>query len=820
MSDSSAVVLFEGGLDLVTPVQNSASGTLVGCLNYEVGPIKGYRRIDGYERYDGSMGGGVSNLYRCRIRALNPGWVYTVGDEIYRYGKLLAIITSVEDIPDDDDKIITYVPQSPGEPLSIAVVGYRIKHTFSPYLETSMLVTYPTEDTKDTAADHAEYVSDLRDAQALLRNSVEAAPRAIAGVYYGRDRAYYAVDTRTLNMLMASYVPEVGEYVRLGTEMYLVVSAEPTVIYLSQVDYGLPETTDLLLVDKAGNTLQTITGWDDVSSEGSKYASLYYTTDTRKYAAAKPILAVSYETGTEAFGDSVTLTDGDDEWKLNVLSYSVLEGSFSAGDATGIVYLYAGFGSTASAGFTGVFAGDVIIDNPGGAQIAETTGMTYPTWPGTLCLRDLQENDGKTFYQWGTYNFLATRGTDMVFNTTGCMRAGFAAYLDPGSVFYGNIVTNPDDEELDRPKYLSSHAGQRLVLGFASGSLQLSAVGEPLNFSGFEGAIEIGNGDGVTGLLEASGDSTLVFGPRSIRRLIGEGTDFAFRTVSSNSGALDYSACVVAGVPLYVNHNGVCALEQTAAYGDFRASALSGAVDPTFTPRIIQEASSIDRGGVVCAFPVRAKNQYRLFMGDGSVLSMAVTVDGAQPMLSSYNTPEGWLRVPFAYSSSVGDDGREYILCVWDADLAAIGQGESPSLPPVNQAYRLDHGWGFDGEVFSHYIDTAYMFNEHPQFLTVDKAIVYGMGYGEATIRLMVTGVEDDFLQQPESTVQDISMPRNPDIYYKELTRVFGEVDHANWGRALKLRFAGSKAPGSEEIEPPHLIQSVRMFVQTDGITE
>lgn len=44
---------FKGGLDTVTPHLSMPPGHCLGCQNYEIGVNEGYRRIDGYERYDG-----------------------------------------------------------------------------------------------------------------------------------------------------------------------------------------------------------------------------------------------------------------------------------------------------------------------------------------------------------------------------------------------------------------------------------------------------------------------------------------------------------------------------------------------------------------------------------------------------------------------------------------------------------------------------------------------------------------------------------------------------------------------------------------------
>ncbi len=44
---------FDGGLDLVTPTLSIPPGRLLGCQNYEINPVRGYSRIDGYERFNG-----------------------------------------------------------------------------------------------------------------------------------------------------------------------------------------------------------------------------------------------------------------------------------------------------------------------------------------------------------------------------------------------------------------------------------------------------------------------------------------------------------------------------------------------------------------------------------------------------------------------------------------------------------------------------------------------------------------------------------------------------------------------------------------------
>lgn len=44
---------FAGGLNLETPALSIRKGELIGCQNYEAALEGGYRRIDGFERFDG-----------------------------------------------------------------------------------------------------------------------------------------------------------------------------------------------------------------------------------------------------------------------------------------------------------------------------------------------------------------------------------------------------------------------------------------------------------------------------------------------------------------------------------------------------------------------------------------------------------------------------------------------------------------------------------------------------------------------------------------------------------------------------------------------
>src|SRR5690625_536262 len=214
MSDASTVIMFEGGLDMVTPVQGSSAGTLVDCLNYEVGPIKGYKRIDGFERFDNFPGGGVSNLYRISL-VVEEGGSLVPGTYLYsQRGSLLGIVAEVLD---QDSGQCLHVPARPGASLMPGIpyqaaapgAGLYPAHT-----------TSPAEDWREVAPSAEEYVEQIIDAAAELRSFVRTAPRPVAGVHYGRHDAFAAVDCLELDVSSANPAVQLGTVISVDALYY------------------------------------------------------------------------------------------------------------------------------------------------------------------------------------------------------------------------------------------------------------------------------------------------------------------------------------------------------------------------------------------------------------------------------------------------------------------------------------------------------------------------------------------------------------------------------------------------------------------------
>lgn len=73
-----AYVKFAGGLDLTTPVLSLAPGSALDAMNYEPGLMGGYRRIDGYERFDGRLAPSAAT-YTYLEGALNGSPALVIG---------------------------------------------------------------------------------------------------------------------------------------------------------------------------------------------------------------------------------------------------------------------------------------------------------------------------------------------------------------------------------------------------------------------------------------------------------------------------------------------------------------------------------------------------------------------------------------------------------------------------------------------------------------------------------------------------------------------------------------------------------------------
>jgi hypothetical protein len=94
------IVMLDGGLDLVTPPLFVEPGRLIDCLNYECVDKVGYKKIDGFERYDGGASPSANAPW---VAYISGGTAATLATDGFYAGATAYIWAS-------DDTAIPHIP--------------------------------------------------------------------------------------------------------------------------------------------------------------------------------------------------------------------------------------------------------------------------------------------------------------------------------------------------------------------------------------------------------------------------------------------------------------------------------------------------------------------------------------------------------------------------------------------------------------------------------------------------------------------------------------------------------------------------------------
>jgi hypothetical protein len=408
-----------------------------------------------------------------------------------------------------------------------------------------------------------------------------------------------------------------------------------------------------------------------------------------------------------------------------------------------------------------------------------------------------QEN---TRYEFLTSNFFAQDGFDAFYGVNGIGRAFYY-----NGDFFSHIYTQAD-ATLDNPRHIENHM-MHLALGFKEGSLQLSVLGEPTNFSGDDGASEFGVGDRITGLMTLNGTTLGVFCEKSVWSIAGSTTDnFTQGILIPKVGCLEYSL-VNAGTPLYCNGAGIMTLSQSEKYGDFIGVPLSYSVNTWLRPRLrrVTTANS-STPALIGALPVRSKNQYRLYFRDGAVLTMTITEEGPKFTMQEYtshlNTDN--LVVPFAWCSEIDSNNEERIaFSHFDTKVGTY----SPYV------YELDKGWGFAGTPIDHYFETNWFSGVSPvTYMGIHKARLQGTSRGKASLSIAASG--DLYDAEYHTSEEYIDLPRTPVVFTEEAKPVTNIASLANRGLSVQLKISNRTLT---QPEPFHTCQVLVLQTKQGG---
>jgi hypothetical protein len=838
-------VLLNQGLNTITPALLAKEGSLIDCLNYEMTGLIGYRRIDGFERYDGWASGDMVDYFLLEVNItdagiepqLLPGSVITsaeVGETPVGLGVLIDY--------DSVSGIITYSPLNKDAPIipsgSLLDLDY-----ITPSRMNAASVAEKGSQT-DLASD---FIDNVRTYSAALRAQTTSQRNVIAGLHWFRNNPIVAIDLLKLTYEDTTTVNDVivGTKLQLGLQKFRVIErtySNPVMTLLVE-PIGIPDSTAGVLVrldqrELVSTAINASSILLEVLPSTGAYLVALHTPETAPFRGVTTLsrsVFLRYENGLAAAeslfvkNSIVSVGDATDYVGAFVISHVLLSGTFAGNDAVGLLEVVLDPLLPSSGVPYAPVSGDEIGES--GIAAADITAAAWSTLAGTVSIRKQESR-----YQWLSQNFYGQQYSERAYGTTGASRGFWAnAYVDPltkepplgvqsvttEEYAWGSIYTNPQTTSEPPPKYLSVHNGNRLVFGYFGGSVLLSEAGNPNGFDGALGALEIGTGNRITGLLEGPSDSTIVFHDNAIRYIVGNSDqDIQVKTISGNSGAFDYTAVLVGGIPLFTGPAGVSTLQQSEKYGDFQGERITYSVSNELVPKLITDFTDTEAGGVSMALPVRSKDQYLLWLTTGEVYTVTVTEDGPKIMKRNYGQSVD-VRAPLAWTSRLADSGKEHVLVVWD-DVLALKQvnvlGTSGTIPDPTRVYELNRGWGFDGETFSHFFDVTYSFvNGGVQFTGITKMRMHGTGYGIATLDIKSSGIENDYDQPYQDSIQDLSIPSVLTQYTSSMRPVTAFVDHANWGNGIKLRVNGTLGEGLTTTEPSHVCQVLIIYLREEG---
>ena len=405
-------------------------------------------------------------------------------------------------------------------------------------------------------------------------------------------------------------------------------------------------------------------------AKGPNLSSLLYNALTKVFWVQ---VSVYLEDGDQLvyFYDPSTETDVAN---ANIAEITQTSGSFSSEDAKGIFTLY---NVSSDADMENVVADLEVWSDPGGVGtlIAKTDGVATKN----LLPTSSEMESESSFAQTIKANFFIDAEREAVYGVTG---AG-PAFSFNGTYFH--FIRAPIPEAVDKPRHIAEHE-DHLVLAYDSGSVLVSVVGDPTNFSGVEGAAEFGFGDNITDLLPLVGSALGVMCKQSSHAFVGNTLDnFTTQIISKTSGAIEYTSATV-GQPIYADFRGIGSVQATQQYGDFLAGRLSQYVNELLQDRL-QDTCGIcsARRRPVGALAIRNKNQYRLFFNDGLILTLTLFgQDDLMPVFTMQNY--GWDSasptvlndnyVPTALLTTVLKNGRELnMMGTKDGDIWILDQG-------------------------------------------------------------------------------------------------------------------------------------------------
>ncbi len=349
---------------------------------------------------------------------------------------------------------------------------------------------------------------------------------------------------------------------------------------------------------------------------------------------------IEFTAGAAAFEEGGTVTGGLSGATATIRRVVLQSGAWD-GSGTGFLVV---------SGITGTFQAEAITSSPGSA-----------TCSGAQTANALPAGG---HYDFTVHNFRGAAYSERLY---GCQGEGYAFEWD--GTYFTPIRTGLS-ASLDKPTRIA-HYQNHLFLGYATGTVNFSEIGEPLQFRTTGGAGTFEFGSPITDFPEEESTVLVIFGRSQIGYISGtSSSDFVLNEVSHDSGAIPWTV-QTAGSPTYMDDAGVRNMVSSEAFGNWRLGTLTAQVEPLIRTKREADVTA------VASIRVRSRDQYRVFLSDKTGLTVYLGREQAEV-------------IPFEL------DHQVFCTCVGYVN----GEEQESLFVGTDDGYvmELDRGTSFDGE--------------------------------------------------------------------------------------------------------------------------
>lgn len=278
-------------------------------------------------------------------------------------------------------------------------------------------------------------------------------------------------------------------------------------------------------------------------------------------------------------------------------------------------------------------------------------------------------------YEFRVANFLAGSTTFELFGVDGVN----PAFKFDGTTFTQITTGYPAADE--KPIHLEVLPSQILMLAYRGGTVQYSALGDPMDWNVANGAGEIGVSAEVVGMDIQASNACAIFCRNRTYVLYGAAPGeggFELTTLSNHTGAVEWSIQTIAN-SLYADDRGVVRLDRVQEFGNFDMATISQKIEPLMDKYLNR---------ITASFVIREKNQFRLCFDDG--YGVILTLWGDSVMGFSTFDFEKVIRCT---ASEEDENGKEMVF---------FGSDDG-------YLYQVDRGLSFDGAAYTSSIRPAFI---------------------------------------------------------------------------------------------------------------